>query len=349
MCSNTEGSSVVSVPGKALLFGEFGVMRGGPAVAVCLPQFRMDVEFSFEATQSQAMHSFESRFFSSVIQVYQSQITKLLSDKRESEERNLACYLSSFEKQISRFSVNAKVIESFSPALGFGTSSALLVAFSVALERRLRMLPAGEKFIEPDFWQRLYDALLRLQGRGSGYDIALQAWFIENLPRQSKVVPLSFKNSFLPSSQSSPRFDPLIEQLKIPDSELSRMGCFVETGVHSNTREVLKQMEGRSALIPFAEKHSEIALKFIKKPTFQHAVDLCAEASELIRGMELLPLSPSLQKFVEECDHAGVSWKTMGAGHGDCLWVLADRLTVATLAHRAAAHQIRVRFAFEDC
>jgi mevalonate kinase len=348
MCSNTEGSSVVSVPGKALLFGEYGVMNGGHAVAVCLPQFRMGVEFAFKPARSQPVHILESEFFPSAIQVKQSQIQTLLLESGESEERNLASYIAAFEPQISHVSVNAKVVESFSPALGFGTSSALLVAFSVALERQFHKEPGTKKFISPKYWQRLYDGLLRLQGRGSGYDIALQAWLVENMSQRLEIVPLIFKNGNNSLSKPAAGFSPVIEELRIADDEIKKMGCFVGTGVRSNTREVLRKMESRSTLTVFSQKQSELAKRFIERPTFQQAVELCAEASELIQEMELLPVSPSLQRFVEQCDRAGVSWKTMGAGHGDCLWVLANRSTVQGLVHRACADQIQVQFAFED-
>lgn len=347
--SNNNFKSVISVPGKALLFGEYGVMQGGSAVAVSLPQYRMDVEFSFMRSEGEIKHSLESDYFPQPVTILHDQIAMHLNSNQDSEERNLACYLSSYVNKLDRCCVQAEVTRSFSPSLGFGSSSALLSAFGIALYQRWSVKSAEEILEDKTFWQNLFDSLVMLQRRGSGYDIALQSWCSIRETAQCKSGAFAFRNVAYEPRCTPQQFEPLISRLQIPEEEYQSLGCFVETGVRSETRIVLRDMENKYGISDFCEKQSAIASLFIENPCLKTAQTLCREASDLSKAMGLLPTNLKLNHFVNECDKYGISWKTMGAGFGDCLWVLAERSCIESLAKRIDASELKVRFAFEDC
>lgn|GEM_PF-677528 len=343
----------IVVPGKALLFGEYGVMRGGDAVAVTIPNSRF--KFNFEISRCEKNSSgkglveFDSRFFAKPLQIHVDQLKKRVIEEEIGEKRNLACYLSPYDYLLSDSFLAVNVIESFSPSLGFGSSSAILSAFHLFLfsfkNQRLLTWP-----VEQDFWTAIYQSLMQLQGRGSGYDLAVQCWSVLNkssLEESGSVRCLHFVDQGF--RQDAPTIlEPVVSALEINPEQLQDFGCFVETGIQSNTRSVLKDVEKRRLDDYFYQQQSFFAREFLRCPTVEKARELCGASSEMAFAAGLLPDSAELSAFTAQCKRQGIAWKTMGAGGGDCLWVLASRKQLEQLIQNHQLKSLSVAFAFED-
>lgn len=341
--------TIVSVPGKALLFGEYGVMRGGEAVAVCLPNFKMSVDFSFTEAKAEPLYSLASDYLRRTIVVQQSKLGQFLESAEANEERNLACYLSGFSEFLQCVTLSAKVSREFAPSLGFGSSSALLSAFHIALAERFFSSNLAAQLSNSEFWRPLYTSLMSLQeGRGSGYDVALQTWAALNCKQEFAPTVLRFRDAAYGQAGERAVFSPEISVVPMSATELGHMGCFVESGVRSETRRVLQNMEKGKIESGFYEQQKSFAKRFLAEPMLDNAMRLCREASFLALSYGLLPATYSLQSFTRRCDSLGIAWKTMGAGYGDCLWVIANRMHVESIIREIAAPEMIVQFAFED-
>ncbi|MEN9810587.1 MAG: hypothetical protein RLZZ488_2154 [Pseudomonadota bacterium] len=329
---------IVSVPAKAMLFGEYGVLRGGPAAVFVFSKFCMTLEFSLTrcAQPDDAFCELQSDFFAQPVRLAVSEIERSASSQGESEARNLACYLSGFGEFLNDKQLSVRVVQSFSPAFGFGSSSALLSAFQIALSQL-----SGGTALTPDYWHRIYRALILLQGKGSGYDIAAQSWSAAGAHSHVDAL-LGFSNTDL----SRRSLQPVLRPIDMAREEMAQLGCFVQTGVRSDTRAVLNQQPAKPN--EFYEKQAEWAQKFIDKPSSAHAAQLCRESSLWARRHGLLPETNDLRAFTDACDAQQIAWKTMGAGHGDCLWVMAPRARIDEIIRLTGVKSPAVCFAFAE-
>lgn len=334
----------VSVPAKAMLFGEYGVLRGGGAVTALLETHTMELEFKLShlSLGEECGVLFESDYLNAPLRIPASKLQSLLQSESDSEQRNLACYVAGFEELLSQNCLSAQVVESFSPQLGFGTSSALLVAFQTALERFAANLLHWQTDTSQNlYWDRLYRALHLLQKKGSGYDVATQSWAL-NQARSSAVRVAFFKNNAL----GGRGFSPLISEVPVPTVELNQLGCFVQTGVRSDTRRVLQATSASQKLDEFCALQASWAEDFVAHPTALNAARLCRESSVWARNLGLLAQSEDVLRFVDACDARGIPWKTMGAGHGDCLWVIASKEKICELFSHVRSTALTVSYAF---
>lgn len=329
---------VLSVPAKAMLFGEYGVLRGGPVAVFVFSKFHMTLEFSLTKILQPkfAFCEFQSDFFAQHVRLAAAEFELSADSQCESEARNLACYLSGFADYLHDKQLTAKVLQSFSPALGFGSSSALLSAFQLALSQL-----SGSAVLTDDYWNRIYRALILLQGKGSGYDIAAQSWAAARAHSQDDAL-LHFSNTD-PSRRS---LQPALRSIHMAREEIARLGCFVQTGVRSDTRAVLNSQPVRPD--EFYEKQVEWAQKFTDNPSAAHAAELCRESSVWARRHGLLPDTHELKALTDACDAQQIAWKTMGAGHGDCLWVMASRACIDDIIRSTGVKSPAVCFAFAE-
>jgi mevalonate kinase len=354
--SDSQSALELSVPGKAMLFGEYGVLSGGRAVAVLLGDFRMALEFSWCSPQPRAGVFFESDFLERPVSLAVADLSSF-STQRDAEilnpnfnareKRNLSCYVSGYSDFLRNYLLTARVKKSFSPQFGFGSSSALLVAFQSALFHFF----CRENILNERYWDNLYAALLMLQKKGSGYDVAVQSWAVaqeQNLgvngagSVSARIV--LFENKEIQQN----KFRPEVRLLPLERCVLRRFGCFVQTGVYSNTRAVLDSSARLLRSEPFISQQRRWADAFIDEPTYEHCQDLCRASSQQARELGLLPQTSDVLAFVNACDAENIAWKTMGAGHGDCLWVMASRECINELISRTGAASLSVCFAFSE-
>lgn len=335
---NLSQKLVLSVPAKAMLFGEYGVLRGGPAAVFVFSRFCMTLEFSL-ASGVKSDISFcelQSDFFAQPVRLAVQEIEHTAGSQCEYETRNLACYLNGFADFLNDKQLFVRVLQSFSPALGFGSSSALLSAFQLALSHL-----SGSTALTPDYWQRIYRALILLQGKGSGYDIAVQSWSTAREQPQDDALL-----HFLNTDTSRRNLQPAISPIRMLREDMLQLGCFVQTGIRSDTRAVLNSQTERPD--EFYEKQSEWAQRFIDNPSAAQAAELCRESSHWARRNGLLPATRDLKALTDAFDAQQIAWKTMGAGHGDCLWVMASRDQIDDIILLTGAKSPAVCFAFAE-
>lgn len=346
---NSQGcyTSSYRVPAKALLFGEYGLLRGGCAAVVLLPQYGFRLSFMVKKSVAlEQSYVLRSDFFTEDVTLSRSLLNSEEQIGLSEEQRNLCSYLSQYRNELLNSTLFIEILEAYSPALGFGSSSAIQSAIHLFFAR-LNM-PEEIQFeqLGTEFWAKAFRTLQTLQGRGSGYDVAVQIFGALHSKLDSPCL-LSFRNEGL-AHVAGDSFFPKVSQLAIDSCELRKFGCFVETGVHSNTRAVLKETQGRRFDDFFFSAQKELAHKFIADPCVDSAAQLCRVASGISLQYGLLPMTHELLCFTDTCREANIPWKTMGAGFGDCLWVLASRAQIDEILRQNNTTGLKVSYAFED-
>ncbi|NBX15895.1 MAG: hypothetical protein EBR09_00865 [Proteobacteria bacterium] len=328
---------VVKVPAKAMLFGEYGVLRGGAAVTAILPAHSFRVGFTLTDAHETADCGieFESALFSESVVVQAELLGNPECFPANSDHRKLCCYVTGFADRLKNKKLKVRVLESYSPALGFGSSSALIVAFQRALGY---FFNTPENDVTP---QNLYRSLLNLQGKGSGYDVAAQSWAVAQDQTDSPRVTY-FRNTGFAGGE----FVPEVNQIPVSLSELKKLGCFVRTGVLSDTTAILKQTSQLQNLNEFCALQSECASRFLSMPTAENAAELCRRSAVSAQQAGLLPESADVIDFVRALEQENIAWKTMGAGHGDCLWVVESGRRIEEILRRTDSKALSISFAF---
>jgi hypothetical protein len=328
----------VTVPAKAMLFGEYGVLKGGPAVAVSLPQFVFVCEFEFLKRRDEKFAlCVESEFLPN------GKLSVALSDFDTPSQflsrdaRFFAGACAPWKELFDNYFVEMKVLRSFAPSLGFGSSSALIAAIHRTFARVVG--GAAGFFDEKIFWQRIFDSLNRVQGGGSGYDVAVQS------------RALWFHDQEQCSSVRAWRYDrceevPSLGELCIPD--LSDFGFFLASHVYSDTSHAIKTCARETR---FLDGHAHIAQAFLENPGSGALVDLMSQSRSLAREQGILPSVNNGTPFAELCfvlDNWGIPWKHMGSGLGDCVWIAAPSqsldLAVHPVTHRPISEEIVFAF-----
>ncbi|MEY2987693.1 MAG: hypothetical protein RJB13_1214, partial [Pseudomonadota bacterium] len=241
----------------------------------------------------------------------------------------------------------AEIIEAYSPAYGFGSSSAIQAAFHLFFQSLVSTKKTQFAELDSEFWKGVYHTLKLLQGRGSGYDVATQI-FGALLDHFEEPLLVSFKDQGRISESGNGMFSPQVSGLSISCDELKKFGCFIETGIQSDTRSVLNNNRTRDLGGYFFDSQKNFADAFIADPQHATAVELCRASSQLALQYGLLPETPELIRFTNVCTALKYPWKTMGAGFGDCLWVMASREEVSEILRDSASSDLNIRFAFED-
>ena len=335
-----------SVPAKALLFGEYGLLKGGSAAVVLLPNFKVQVQFALSrAVALEPSCTLRSGFLESDVILFGNMLQRSDVSQLTGEQRNFYCYLSQYLNELVDSTFLAEITKAYSPAYGFGSSSAIQAAFHLFFQTRASAQKIHFAELGSDFWKRVYASLKLLQGQGSCYDVASQIYGAL-LDSFEEPLLVSFKD--LAKARESENHDFLPQIAPLKDIDLKKFGCFVETGIRSDTRAVLKSQHTRNLDNSFFDLQTRFASAFIAEPHFNTAAELCRASSEISLQYGLLPQTPELLRFTSLCTQLHFPWKTMGAGFGDCLWVMASRDEISQLLQDPGMSGLRIRFAFED-
>jgi mevalonate kinase len=319
----------ITVPAKGMLFGEYGVLHGFPAITALFSPPHFHIQLSWQRS-SQPTVRVKSDFFSS------REIVFSPKDPLAPQEQEAVFFyqlLHPWRAELSRHSVDIEILHSFSPSLGFGSSSALIAGISTAFFGFYHP-QKQDPLSSPLFWQKISESIQATQGKGSGYDVASQAFA---LVHKQKNALLSYE----PAHANENHGVPQINVVPLSLQEIKKMGCFVKTGIYAETKAILqKQIDSQKK---FAHQHGTLAQRFLTQPHPEYLKFLLNDAKEIALAQGLFPTTPEFQHLVQTL--GSLPFKSMGAGHGDCLWVLASK---QELQNRGlATHQIA--FAFEDC
>ncbi|MBX9704004.1 MAG: hypothetical protein K2X39_07600 [Silvanigrellaceae bacterium] len=305
------------VPAKAMLFGEYGVLFGYPAAAVTFWQEYFEIEAQFTPKQKQKNPvEIESDFFTD-----KKVFISLEKEFHEKKEQFFYSILNEWQEELKNINANFKIHHSFSPSLGFGSSSALIAGINALLQEYF--YPEEKKKLTLTIWQKMYRALLAIQKSGSGYDIAIQF-----LMAEVKNSNIFLKNSCLKFwkyriAKEPGGTLPFVEEFT-PIEQKESYGCFVKTHLYSDTTESLKLFfmdpQGKEK---FAYQHGLLALSFFEDSSLKNTTLLMQNSLNI--ALEQKILLQEIKFFLENKILLGEHsprYKTMGAGRGDTLWVL---------------------------
>lgn len=323
----------VFVPAKALLFGEYGVLWGYPALVIGFynPHFYVEME-AFPSQPGLGCVTVESGFFPSGRFVF-----------RDWNLPQGDCFFSKifllWKTELLHWHTTFRVVQNFSPRLGFGSSGALIVAVAYLLQKKTS---PKKPLLESYLWPRVSAALLAVQGRGSGYDVAVQLRLtLEHLGQLPKNLNTGWLWKYQrPQSLENKDLQPLAAP-----SQIEGWGCFVQTGIYAPTAALLARdpaIDKNNAI-----QHGEICVGFLKEQAPLHALPQFMERSLEVgtkQGITAAHIEKLRQLYNTLKEHS-IPFKTMGAGHGDCLWVLAPR---NTLLQKCGLAPTDIVFSFED-
>ncbi|MDR2412168.1 MAG: hypothetical protein LBD66_00990 [Holosporales bacterium] len=287
-----------SLPGKALLLGEYGLLLGLSGVAVTLPAFRMEISCSLQPTREEPLIRIQSSFLEGGQLVLRDSIGGGFFQS----------FLFPYQDVLTRFRQEGydlilTVAKNFPPDLGMGSSSALLVSVQAFLFSFLCADPPLEASL---FFARLREGIHRWQGSGSGYDAVLQ------MAAQEVSHPQMWQYCWR-SDTSRPAFSRVSPSP--PSEEPLSYGTILKTGVYAETKAALQKFAQKGDT-SFAQAQGALAHRFLQDPRLDSLLDLVKEAQHLQEQQGLLPDIP----FLQHLRAAHVPFKSLGAGFGDCVW-----------------------------
>ncbi len=357
LVAGSHSSWEVVVPAKAMLFGEYGVLSGGPVLVATLADhcFRFRATLTSLADCGIQRTRRDPKFSSSLVVSFVSDLVPDTAEFSSSGEfvgaetvsgpigfiskclSVVEADLLSIEKR--GLHLHIEVVQGFSPALGLGSSSAMIVGLITIVKRAA--MAAGQAVVvhspleqavgcSPllDEWPLLSAAIKQVQGRGSGYDVAVQ-WVAsrEETPLQDQLW------RFNPPKASGEM--PELIPIEHPEFWL-HAGRLLPSGTAAPTGEILEGSQSHGAGArpggkpSFAQRHAQLAhLAFLRlaDPSLWEAArgthplaDLFDQSLELAQEQGIADHVGQMPNLV--LMHGTLAYKTMGAGCGDSLWIV---------------------------
>lgn len=268
----------VSAPGKLMLLGEHAVVYGYPCLVTAVDK-RIHVEVEKIENEKDIIDSpqvKESRFVEESINFFKKRFDIAQSVK---------------------FQTNGD----FSHRVGLGSSSAVTVATFKALSTIF-----GKNLTLRDIFNLSYHMTLKIQGVGSGFDIAAAAFgkTLYYLKGGEIIEPLLIDKLPLVIGYSGRKAD---------TPTLIRKVASLHKKKRKKVDEIFKKM---SSLV-------EKAKAAIERQDFEKLGQLVKEDHRLLRDLKVS--TPKLDRMVEAATSAGAEGaKLSGAGGGDCMIALVD-------------------------
>lgn len=327
----------LEIPAKALLFGEYGVLYGGKAIAV----------------------TFFSNSFKILIKIKKCNISKFIEIKsdffEEGQIRFPKEYLASFDLKekntnimffvnllkpwgilLTPYKLEIIIEQSFSPSLGFGSSSALIAGISRGL---WEFLYKDNTFLDnPEFWNRVRESILNIQGNGSGYDVAVQLMASQIHQNEKKVGMWIFQNN---QNSNVPTIKSFITK-----ENIVKYGCFLSTNIYSDTKKSISSFQNDDNKLNFAKQHAILAENFILNNSIENLKNEMEKSLFIANQQGIVPVENiKFLNLIFRLKTKNISYKTMGAGNGDCLWVLANK---SVLTRECSISENDIPFSFEN-
>lgn len=294
-----------SAPGKLMLFGEHSVVYGFPSIVTAVDQ-RLRVRVSNTREAAFSVHAPDVG-----VDNYKKSISELGSEKIPKGVAFLEMLYKRFIEQSKiKTGIQVETSSDFSSEFGFGSSSAVTVAFAKALTE-FHEVPVSNE----ELFRLCYQAVLDVQGVGSGFDLAAAIWGgTIYYVKPARIVELLSANEL-----------PVV------------VGY---TGIKANTVPLVRMVEEKKNTDPtkinqiFEQVTTivELAKTAILAADWQKVGILMSENQLLLQ--ELGVSSTELNTLIDSAKAAGAfGAKLSGAGGGDCMIAVTD------IEHRDAVEE----------
>jgi mevalonate kinase len=298
-------SAQLTVPAKGLLFGEYGVLLGYPAIAVTFFDPHFEIYFQLLDTPSKSEIIIESDFFASGFFSFSYDDIPV--------ENFFYQLMLPWRNYLLQKKLKIEIKKSYPSSLGFGSSSALIAALNLFLFRYFFIENKNPNLNEnildnKNFWSFIRHSIQSVQGKGSGYDVAVQLYALQNSSVNFTVWEFqNINNNDIPK----------VKKLQIPNHLLSQYGCFLKTNIYSDTKKILAKHFTSNDKESFSQKNGLLAQQYLNDYSIDNLKNL------MLDSQNLFPLFDDLSIYKEKLK--GIPFKSMGAGFGDCLWVLCSK------------------------
>jgi mevalonate kinase len=286
-----------SAPGKLMLFGEHAVVYGYPCIVTAVDQ-RMYV-----TVKKNGKDIFTLRAPEMGLTAYTKTIKDLGKKDLPKEVQFVEILYKHFlEKYPQKEGIDVETKCDFSSKFGFGSSSAVTVAFAKALTKLYEL-----HLTKKELFDLCFRAVIEVQGVGSGFDIASAIWggTIYYVP-PAKVV----------------------RQVGIDSIPLT-VGY---TGIKADTPTLVRMVEQKRAengdkvdkIFKVIEKIVNEATTEIERGDWEKVGELMDKNHKALRKLEVS--SVELERIIRAAKKNGAyGAKLSGAGGGDCMICISNR------------------------
>lgn len=284
-------SIIASAPGKLMLFGDHAVVYGCPAIVTAVDQ-RIYV-----TVRKNGVDAFQLEAPDLGLRSY----TKVIKDLGKKELPKAVSFMEMLYKRfLDRYPQSEGIVvttrSDFSSTFGFGSSSAVTVAFAKALTSLYEISVSNHELFE-----LCYQAVLDVQGVGSGFDIASAIWggTIYYVKPAKVVTPIDIDHcplivGYTGIKADTPTLVRMVETLKKEHPELV-------DDIFSQIHVIVDQAK-------FALESRDWAL----------LGELMTQNQLLLQKLQVSSIK--LDQLIEAANQAGaLGGKLSGAGGGDCM------------------------------
>lgn len=285
-----------SAPGKLLLLGDHSVVYGHPCIVTAVDQ-RLQVTI-----EKNGKDSFHLSAPDLGLEAYTKTIGELGEKELPKSVRFVEMLYKRFlDKHPQDHGINVTTKSEFESGFGFGSSSAVTVAFAKALVSLYQI-----ELTNQELFHLCYQAVLDVQGVGSGFDIAAAIWG----GTLYYVSPAK-----------------VVETL-----EIEKLPLIVGyTGIKADTPTLVRMVAAQRAkhrsyynnLFAQASDLVEQGKEVLKRQDWKTLGKLMHHNQSLLADMEVSSLE--LDRLIDAAEQAGSDGaKLSGAGGGDCMIALAE-------------------------
>src|SRR3989344_6097329 len=288
---------IASAPGKLMLFGEHSVVYGYPCIVTAIDK-RVMVTVELNTDENFWVNADEVGVIN-----YSKKKSELCQNMPNGVRFIETLYKIFLVEYPQTDSIKVTVKSDFSNRYGFGSSSAVTVAFAKALISLYELKLTKEKLFD-----LCYRTILAVQGRASGFDVASAIWggTIYYVPQSCVVKKLDIK--------------------KLPLT-------VIYTGVKANTVELIQSVKKIKEIKPdyIEDVFYAITMLVERAPiallneNWNEVSVLMKENQNLLRKLNIS--TEKIEQLISILDKNGFGGvKISGAGGGDCLIAISNNL-----------------------
>lgn len=287
----------VSAPGKLMLSGSYAVVHGRPCVVTAVDQ-RLYV-----TVEKNGIDRFHLEAPDLGLMAYSKTLSELGTKDVPSAVKFIEILYKLFLQDYPQENgIFVKTKSDFSSSFGFGSSSAVTVAFAKAL-----CVLYDIKLDNKQLFDLCYQAVIEVQGVGSGFDLASAIWggTIYYISPAKVVEPIEIED--LPMVVGYTR-------VKADTPTLVRM-------INQRLKRYPNKIDG---IFERVGQVSDDVLRTLGAKNWPKLGDLLTQHQDLMRDLGVS--SPELEKLIEASLKAGAFGASLsGAGGGDCMLAVVDR------------------------